>query len=81
MAIREIIEVPDPRLKLVSKPVEPEEFNEELKALVFDQETGLFANFKKEAAKHSVEGFGECVGALVAAVVAAYGASLWKRNH
>ena len=36
MAIREIIEVPDPRLKLVSKPVEPEEFNEELKQLADD---------------------------------------------
>ena len=30
MAIREIIEVPDPRLKLVSEPVKPEEFNDEL---------------------------------------------------
>ena len=36
MAIREIIEVPDPRLKLVSEPVKPEEFNDELKTLVED---------------------------------------------
>jgi peptide deformylase len=34
MAIREILEVPDPRLKLVSKPVE--NFDDELKALVAD---------------------------------------------
>jgi peptide deformylase len=34
MAIREIIEVPDPRLKQVSKPVES--FDEELKTLVAD---------------------------------------------
>ncbi|MEL6531103.1 MAG: peptide deformylase, partial [Pseudomonadota bacterium] len=27
MAIREILEVPDPRLKTVSVPVKPEEFN------------------------------------------------------
>jgi len=36
MAIREILEVPDPRLKTVSEPVKPEEFNDELKALVDD---------------------------------------------
>ena len=36
MAIREIIEVPDPRLKTVSTPVEANEFNEELKMLVED---------------------------------------------
>ena len=36
MAIREILEVPDPRLKTVSVPVEPEEFNEDLKTLVED---------------------------------------------
>lgn len=36
MAIREILEVPDPRLKTVSVPVEPEEFNDELKTLVTD---------------------------------------------
>jgi len=36
MAIREIIEVPDPRLKTVSTPVEANEFNEELKTLVED---------------------------------------------
>ncbi|GMN02586.1 peptide deformylase [Erythrobacter sp. MTPC3] len=36
MAIREILEVPDPRLKTVSVPVEPDEFNDELKKLVED---------------------------------------------
>lgn len=36
MAIREILEVPDPRLKTVSVPVEPEEFNDDLKTLVED---------------------------------------------
>ena len=36
MAIREIIEVPDPRLKIVSSPVEPDEFNDDLKTLVED---------------------------------------------
>ena len=36
MAIREIIEVPDPRLKVVSTPVEADEFNDELKTLVDD---------------------------------------------
>ncbi|MEM6475270.1 MAG: peptide deformylase [Pseudomonadota bacterium] len=36
MAIREILEVPDPRLKVVSTPVEPHEFNNELKTLVDD---------------------------------------------
>ncbi len=36
MAIREILEVPDPRLKTVSVPVEPSEFNAELKTLVDD---------------------------------------------
>lgn len=36
MAIREILEAPDPRLKAVSVPVEPDEFNDELKALVDD---------------------------------------------
>lgn len=36
MAIRKIIEVPDPRLKLVSEPVKPEEFNDDLKTLVDD---------------------------------------------
>jgi peptide deformylase len=34
MAIREILEVPDPRLKVVSKPVE--KFDDELKTLVAD---------------------------------------------
>ncbi len=36
MAIREILEVPDPRLKIVSKPVPAEEFNDELRTLVED---------------------------------------------
>jgi peptide deformylase len=36
MAIREILEVPDPRLKLVSAPVEPHEFNADLRTLVED---------------------------------------------
>ena len=36
MAIREILEVPDPRLKTISTPVEPHEFNDELKQLVED---------------------------------------------
>ncbi|MEO0464313.1 MAG: peptide deformylase [Pseudomonadota bacterium] len=36
MAIREILEVPDPRLKTVSVPVEADEFNDELKTLVED---------------------------------------------
>ena len=36
MAIREILEVPDPRLKVVSEPVGEDEFNDELKQLVED---------------------------------------------
>nr|WP_298897065.1 peptide deformylase [uncultured Altererythrobacter sp.] len=36
MAIREILEVPDPRLKIVSEPVADSEFNDELKQLVED---------------------------------------------
>ncbi|MCB2086437.1 MAG: peptide deformylase [Sphingomonadaceae bacterium] len=36
MAIREILEVPDPRLKVVSEPVADNEFNDELKTLVED---------------------------------------------
>jgi peptide deformylase len=36
MAIREILEVPDPRLKTISAPVEPHEFGPELKQLVED---------------------------------------------
>ncbi|KWV90460.1 peptide deformylase [Erythrobacter sp. YT30] len=36
MAIREILEAPDPRLKTVSTNVEPHEFNDELKTLVDD---------------------------------------------
>lgn len=36
MAIREILEVPDPRLKIISTPVEPHEFNDDLRTLVED---------------------------------------------
>ena len=36
MAIREILEVPDPRLKTISTPVEPHEFGPELVTLVED---------------------------------------------
>ncbi|MGB3808154.1 MAG: peptide deformylase, partial [Erythrobacter sp.] len=36
MAIREILEVPDPRLKTVSEPVEDHEFDDELRTLVAD---------------------------------------------
>lgn len=36
MAIREILEVPDPRLKTISVPVEPHEFNDALRTLVAD---------------------------------------------
>ncbi|WP_086619607.1 peptide deformylase [Erythrobacter tepidarius] len=36
MAIRKILEVPDPRLKTVSTPVEPHEFGPELNSLVED---------------------------------------------
>lgn len=36
MAIREILEVPDARLKLISTPVEPDEFGPELNQLVED---------------------------------------------
>src|SRR5688500_20342472 len=41
MAIREILEVPDPRLKTVSTPVES--FDEELKALVADMFDSMYA--------------------------------------
>ena len=41
MAIREILEVPDPRLKTVSAPVET--FDEELKALVADMFETMYA--------------------------------------
>ncbi len=36
MAIREILEVPDPRLKTISTTVEPHEFNDDLRTLVAD---------------------------------------------
>jgi len=41
MAIREILEVPDPRLKTISKPVEV--FDEELKTLVADMFQTMYA--------------------------------------
>ena len=41
MAIREILEVPDPRLKTVSKPVEA--FDESLKALAADMFETMYA--------------------------------------
>jgi peptide deformylase len=41
MAIREILEVPDPRLKTVSKPVEV--FDEGLKALAADMFETMYA--------------------------------------
>ena len=41
MAIREILEVPDPRLKTVSKPVET--FDDELKTLVSDMFETMYA--------------------------------------
>ncbi|WP_379547702.1 peptide deformylase [Qipengyuania sp. DSG2-2] len=43
MAIREILEVPDPRLKTVSTAVEPGEFNDELKTLVDDMFETMYA--------------------------------------
>jgi peptide deformylase len=43
MAIREILEVPDPRLKIVSSPVEPHEFGPELEALVEDMFETMYA--------------------------------------
>jgi len=43
MAIREIIEVPDPRLKQVSVPVEAHEFNDELKQLANDMLETMYA--------------------------------------
>jgi len=43
MAIREILEVPDPRLKTVSVPVEADEFNDELKVLVEDMFETMYA--------------------------------------
>ena len=63
MAIREILEVPDPRLKMVSVPLEAEEFNDDLKTLVEDMfdtmydapGIGLAAIQVEEAAAPSVE--------------------------
>ncbi|MEO0643790.1 MAG: peptide deformylase [Pseudomonadota bacterium] len=43
MAIREILEVPDPRLKIVSSPVESHEFNDDLKFLVEDMFETMYA--------------------------------------
>jgi peptide deformylase len=43
MAVREILEVPDPRLKTVSSPVEPHEFNDALHQLVDDMFETMYA--------------------------------------
>lgn len=43
MAILEILEVPDPRLKTVSVPVEEHEFNDELKQLAEDMLETMYA--------------------------------------
>ncbi|MBO9503390.1 peptide deformylase [Qipengyuania flava] len=43
MAIREILEVPDPRLKTVSTKVEPDEFSDELNELVSDMFETMYA--------------------------------------
>jgi len=44
MAIREILEVPDPRLKTVSVPLEAHEINEDLRVLVDDMFETMYAN-------------------------------------
>ncbi len=49
MAIREILEVPDPRLKTVSTPVEPHEFGPELKTLVEDMFETMYAGDRSPA--------------------------------
>lgn len=43
MAIREILEVPDPRLKTVSEPVAEGEFDDDLRALVDDMFETMYA--------------------------------------
>jgi len=43
MAIREILEVPDPRLKTVSVPVESSEFDDDLRVLVDDMFETMYA--------------------------------------
>ena len=43
MAILEILEVPDPRLKTVSTNVEPDEFNDDLKKLADDMLETMYA--------------------------------------
>ena len=43
MAIREILEVPDPRLKTVSVPVEKDEFDDDLRTLVDDMFETMYA--------------------------------------
>ncbi|MGB7419193.1 MAG: peptide deformylase [Erythrobacter sp.] len=43
MAIREILEVPDPRLKVVSSPVKVGEFDDDLKTLVEDMFETMYA--------------------------------------
>ena len=44
MAKLQILEVPDPRLKTVSSPVEPHEFNDDLRTLVADMFETMYAN-------------------------------------
>ena len=63
MAIREILEVPDPRLKTVSEPVKPEEFNDELKQLADDMldVTSDAATLGKAAGKDAGRGKGTLV--------------------
>ena len=43
MAIREILEVPDPRLKTVSQPVQPDEFDDDLRTLIDDMFETMYA--------------------------------------
>ena len=43
MAIREILEVPDPRLKTVSQPVEAAEFDDDLRTLIDDMFETMYA--------------------------------------
>ena len=43
MAIREILEVPDPRLKTVSQPVEAGEFDDDLRTLIDDMFETMYA--------------------------------------
>ena len=43
MAIREILEVPDPRLKTVSEPVAADEFDDDLRVLIDDMFETMYA--------------------------------------